>query len=116
MDEVAFRTTPYFEWLAKKTVPKGAFEAVKEELRLNPRKGDVIQGTGGARKMRVSLPGRGKSGGAKVIYVYIEVYGVIFFLFVYTKNQQADLTDAQRKALRTAIQEIKEALDGTEEG
>lgn len=49
-----------------------------------------------------------------MIYVYVEVYGVIFFLLIYTKNQQADMTDRQRKALRTAIREIKEAFDGTE--
>lgn len=95
-------------------LPQGAFDAVVAELRVNPHKGDVIQGTGGARKIRISLPGRGKSGGARVIYVYVEVYGVIFFLLIYTKNQQADLTDTQRKTLRTAIREIKEALNGTE--
>ncbi|MHB8646415.1 MAG: type II toxin-antitoxin system RelE/ParE family toxin [Thermomicrobiales bacterium] len=114
MDEIVFRTTPYFERLAKKALPEGVLNAVMAELRANPRKGDVIQGTGGARKIRVSLPGRGKSGGARIIYVYVEVYGVIFFLLVYAKNQQADLTEMQRKTLREAIQEIKEAVDGTE--
>ncbi len=95
-------------------MPQGALDAVMAELRVNPRKGDVIQGTGGARKVRVSLPGRGKSGGARIIYVYVEVYGAIFFLLVYTKNQQSDLTDTQRRALRAAIQEIEEAFDGSE--
>lgn len=114
MDEIVFRTTPYFERLAKRALPTGALDAAMAELRANPRKGDVIQGTGGARKIRVSLPGRGKSGGARIIYVYVEMYGVIFFLLLYIKNQQADLTEMQRKALRAAIREIKETLDGTE--
>lgn len=114
MDEITFRTTPYFARLAKKALPEGALDAVVAELRANPRKGDVIRGTGGARKIHVSLPGRGKSGGARIIYVYVEVYGVIFFLLVYTKSQQADLTEMQRKTLREAIQEIKETLNGSE--
>jgi hypothetical protein len=76
MDEIAFRTTPYFERLARKVLPKGALARIEAELRADPRKGDVIRGTGGARKIRVSLPGRGKSGGARVIYVYVEMYGL----------------------------------------
>ena len=42
---------------------------LEEVLLQNPQLGDVIEGTGGARKMRIALGGRGKSGGARVIYV-----------------------------------------------
>lgn len=43
----------------------------------NPKSGDVIQGTGGLRKIRIPMKGRGKSGGSRVIYVDIEIKEVI---------------------------------------
>ena len=54
----------------------------------NPKSGDVIQGTGGLRKIRIPMKGRGKSGGSRVIYVDIEIKEVIYFINVYTKNEK----------------------------
>ena len=56
----------------------------------NPKSGDVIQGTGGLRKIRIPMKGRGKSGGSRVIYVDIEIKEVIYFINVYTKNEKDD--------------------------
>ena len=47
----------------------GDLKILEEILLTNPRLGDVIEGTGGARKMRIQMENRGKSGGARVIYV-----------------------------------------------
>lgn len=74
----------------------------------NPESGDVIQGTGGARKIRIPMEGRGKSGGGRVIYVDVVVRERIYLLLAYPKNVQADLTPEQKKLVRKIIQTIKE--------
>ena len=80
-----------------------------EQLLLeNPQRGDVIEGTGGARKMRIRLnDNRGKSGGGRVIYVDIFEKERIYLLFAYPKNVQENLTSEQKKAIKKLIDEIK---------
>ena len=76
----------------------------------NPKAGDVIQGTGGLRKIRVSVEnkGKGKRGGARVLYVDIEVKEIIYFINVYTKNEKEDLTDDEKKAFKAMVKILKE--------
>ena len=66
----------------------------------NPRKGVVIEGLAGIRKLRIRLEGRGKSGGGRVRRLYL--------LFAYPKNVQEDLTAEQRKFLRRMAETIME--------
>ncbi len=73
----------------------------------NPQIGEVIQGTGGARKMRIQLDGRGKSGGGRVIYLYVFEKEKLYLLFAYPKNVQEDLTEEQKTAIRALIDAIK---------
>lgn len=74
----------------------------------NPQSGDVIQGTGGARKLRIRLEGKGKSGGGRVIYLDIFEKEKLYFLFAYPKNVQENLTPEQKEAIRMLISKIKE--------
>ena len=69
--------------------------------------GDVIQGTGGARKVRIPLEGRGKSGGGRVIYVDVVIREQIYLLMAYPKNVQTDLSQDQKKMMRKLIEIIK---------
>ena len=73
----------------------------------NPQLGDVIEGTGGARKIRIQLEGRGKSGGGRVIYLDVFEAEKLYFLFAYPKNVQDDLTSDQKRIIKKAIEEIK---------
>jgi hypothetical protein len=60
----------------------GAEESLRKlqvELLANPEKGDLIQGTGGFRKVRMNLPGRGKSGSARIIYLYLKTRNCILW-------------------------------------
>lgn len=91
-------------------VEDDAYGSFQNELQKNPERGDVIPGTGGVRKARMRLPGRGKSDGARVIYLYLENYARIYFLTLYTKSQQADLSPAEKKAVREVVEAIKTAL------
>jgi len=79
------------------------------EIARNPKAGDIVQGTGGVRKMRIALPGRGKSGGARVIFYYQDDEWPVLLLEVFAKNEQADLTKAQRNTLAKLIAELKAA-------
>lgn len=73
----------------------------------NPKSGDAIQGTGGLRKIRIPIEGRGKRGGGRVIYVDIELKERIYFINVYAKNEKDDLTDDERKAFKAVVNILK---------
>ena len=74
----------------------------------NTEQGDKIPGLGGARKLRIQLEGRGKRGGARVIYIDILKKERLYLLFAYPKNVQEDLTSEQKKQLQMLIDAIKE--------
>lgn len=80
---------------------------LEEILLENPKLGNVIQGTSGARKLRIQLDGRGKSGGGRVIYIDIFEKEKLYLLFAYPKNIQDDLTDEQKSAIKSLIDAIK---------
>jgi len=74
----------------------------------NPQRGAVIEGTGGARKLRIQLnDNRGKSSGGRVIYVDVFEKERLYFLFAYPKNVQENLTADQKKAIAKMIELIK---------
>ena len=83
----------------------GRFQA---ELMRWPDKGDVIPQSGGLRKVRLRLRGRGKSGGARVIYLHLPRHETIVFFYLYTKAQREDLSSEQLKRLRHAGGIIKQ--------
>ncbi len=80
---------------------------LQEELTENPLKGDLVQGTGGFRKVRMRVPGAGKSGGARVMYPHLPERPLIVLFYLFTKRQTANLSDAGKAALRKAAAEIK---------
>ena len=85
-----------------------SLRCLEDILLENPRCGDVIEGTGGARKLRIQLGDhRGKSGGGRVIYVDVFEKEKIYLLFAYPKNVQENLTAAQKKAIKDIIEAIK---------
>lgn len=69
-------------------------------LASNPLAGDIIQQTGGLRKIRWAAKGKGKRGGVRVIYYYVTVSSQIRLLLIYKKGVQDDLTSEQKKILR----------------
>ena len=77
-------------------------------LLIDPKAGELIPGTGGARKVRVPAKDHGKRGGARVIYVDIIVLEEIYLLAAYAKNVQTDMTEEQKKIIRNLIKVLKE--------
>jgi mRNA-degrading endonuclease RelE of RelBE toxin-antitoxin system len=61
---------------------------------------------GGARKARVALPGRGKRGGARLIYFVLTARGAIYLLDIYAKNAKEDLNSADKQEIRRRIEAL----------
>ena len=78
------------------------------ELLKDPERGALIGGTGGVRKLRVALPGRGKSGGARVIYYYLAPKGRVYLLLAYAKREAADLSRRGKTLMRSLVRQLEE--------
>jgi hypothetical protein len=83
-------------------------EALKGMLAADPECGAVLRGTGGVRKVRVALQGRGKSGGARVVYYYRNEAMPLFLLTVFAKNERDNLTHAERNQLASLVRTLVE--------
>lgn len=77
---------------ARKLMGEEERSLLVEYLAHNPKAGDLIVGSGGVRKLRWGLEGRGKRGGARVIYFYHNAGLPLFVLTAYAKSEQADLS------------------------
>ncbi len=73
--------------------------AIVDHLAAHPAAGDLIEGTGGVRKMRWARDGRGKSGGVRVIYYFYSEAMPLYLLTMFAKSERANLTKAERNAL-----------------
>jgi hypothetical protein len=84
-------------------------EGIQADLWRNPERGALVSGLRGIRKARAANParGKGKRGGYRYFYLYIEVRGHIHLLMILDKHEQADLTASQRKALVEMVATIR---------
>ena len=80
---------------------------VEAVLISNPEAGDVEAGTGGVRKLRAAIGGRGKRGGARIMYLFVRVRDRIYFIAAYAKNVQESLTDDEKKIIRSLVDDLK---------
>lgn len=76
------------------------YAAVQQVLVDDPNAGDVITGTGGLRKVRVAVKGRGKSGGGRIIYYHFAKDQQLRMLLAYKKSVKDDLTPREKKELK----------------
>ena len=86
------------------------FQEFQNELAAQPDKGDMMPGCGGVRKVRMAAKGKGKSGGARVIYLHIPDRDRIYLLLLFTKGEAANLSAAGKKAVRELAENIKKRL------
>ena len=85
-------------------------KALQEELTINPTKGDVMQGTGGLRKIRIAFEGRGKSGSARVCYVDFAVYERIYLITAYAKDEKDNLSKSERNEVKKLIKILEATI------
>ena len=108
--------------MKREFITTGIFDKRWEELNLsdgdlkklqnyvmdNPKAGSVIEGTGGAIKLRYALPGRGKSGSIRVIFIDIIKAEKVYFLTCYPKSKQDNLSNDEKAAIKESIKRILE--------
>lgn len=80
------------------------YRLLQNELIMNPEKGKIIKGSGGLRKIRWSISGKGKSGGVRIIYYWLKNKEIILMLLIYPKNEQDNLTSEQLKLLKSIVE------------
>ena len=101
--------TPEFLTATRRIMDDEERAVLIDYLAYNPSAGDLIRGTGGVRKLRWGLPGRGKRGGARVIYFYHSPEMPLFALTAFAKNQRADLSQADRNGFRELTMRLQDA-------
>jgi hypothetical protein len=101
------RLRPYLRAMERMALDDEAMRDIELGLVAAPEAHPIIKGLRGVRKARFALPGRGKSGGGRVIY-YVAVRTAIYMMTAYPKNERDDLSPDQRKAILAAIESLKE--------
>jgi hypothetical protein len=107
MPIVTFVETSVFTRKIAGILDDESYAEFQQDLARNPEKGPVIEGTGGLRKIRWKLPGKGKSGGIRIIYLYLKLRGCIYLVFVFTKDESDNLTASQKTDLKKLVEAIK---------
>ena len=102
-----FVLLPSFERSASGVLSEDDIQELERTLLENPREGPVMRDTGGVRKARAATEGRGKSGSARVVYLYVEVREKIYFLLCFPKNEQANLTPEQKRRIRLLVAQLE---------
>ncbi len=96
--------TSVFTKQVQKLLTDEEYQQLQAELSKRPDAGVVIPGSGGLRKVRLAIQGRGKRGGARVVYYWAVTQEQLLMLFTYPKNVKEDLTFVQLKALRQIVE------------
>lgn len=101
-----FVEAPAFTALAPDYLDDDGYRSLQVFLADKPEAGDVMPGTGGFRKLRWAdaRRGKGKRGGLRVIYYYLEADRQVWLITIYDKNEVADLSPAEKRLLKKAIE------------
>src|SRR5580658_592600 len=100
--------TPTYLAVANKLFSEEERADIVALVAADPECGDVIRGTGGFRKVRVARRGMGKSGGARVVYIWRNERFPVFLITVFPKNEKENLSMAERNTLRKRADSIFE--------
>jgi hypothetical protein len=101
--------TKAFAASAKGRMKRQEVDALIDLLAVEPECGDLIQGTGGLRKVRFAVGGKGKSGSVRVVYYFHNDTMPVFLLTVFAKNEKDNLSKAERNALAKVAQMLRES-------
>lgn len=91
---------------AKRLLTEAELAALIEWLAANPMAGDLMEGTGGARKVRWAAQGRGKSGGVRTITYFAGEAVPLFLLAIFGKGEKANMSKAERNELKVILNDL----------
>jgi hypothetical protein len=97
---------PTFVADARRLLTEEELHQLIDRLAYDPEQGVLIRGTGGIRKTRVAIGGRGKRGGGRVIYFYYDPERPLFLLALYAKNEKTDLSEHEKIKWRGLVKQI----------
>ena len=100
---ITIAEVPEYIRLAEKLLTEQERQDVLSYLAAHPKAGDLIEGTGGIRKLRWGRGGRGKSGGVRMIYYYHSERMPLYLLTLFAKNEQGNLSKAERNELAKLV-------------
>lgn len=102
---LTFVETRLFSSLVQQYLSDDEYSALQREVMANPEAGDVIRGSGGVRKLRWGVAGRGKRGGLRIIYYLRTRQGEVWMLTLYAKNEAESIPGH-------VLKRIKDEIDG----
>ena len=108
-ERIAVVETAAFIAKAKGCMSDAERMAAIDSIAAAPDMGDLLEGGGGVRKIRFAVGGRGKSGGARIVYYYQCPEVPVFLLTVFAKNEKPNLTKAERNILAMVAKGIATA-------
>lgn len=108
----SFFETPVFMRQIEERASMNVLFAIEDDLLKDPERGDIIPGTHGTRKARIGDPDsrRGKRGTYRYVYAYFPGYHHIILLYLFAKNDRADLSAQTKKQLAKLMSQIKGAI------
>lgn len=112
---ITIAETSAFIAQAKAVFSEEERQEVVNRIAADPKCGVLIPGSGGVRKVRMALPGKGKSGGARVVYFYHNDGIPLYLLAAFAKNEKANLTRAEIGALKIVTGAIVRAWEKRKE-
>ncbi len=99
-----FIETPLFSKLLYDYLSEDEFRDLQGALIIQPDLGNIIPGSGGIRKLRWAVKNRGKRGGLRIIYYWFVSDEEIYFLYLYPKNKESDLSSDQLRKLKALVE------------
>ena len=104
-----FKEMPWFtkEW-KNLGFDDDALSGLQNIILDDPKAGNLIQGTGGVRKLRFAFVGKGKSGSCRIIYADYASYEIVYLIAAYKKSDKETLTKNERNEIKKLLQKIKE--------
>jgi hypothetical protein len=107
--EITVLQLPKFKAEATQLIGADGIQELAVYLINHPDAGALIPASGGARKLRWAAKGKGKRGGARIIYLYVVIAARIYLIRCYAKNVKTDLTADEKKQLRQIAAHLKGA-------
>lgn len=99
--------SPFKHYLDQIADGPQVLKRIQDELLKQPDIGNIVQGTGGIRKVRAAGKGKGKSGGYRIWYLYFVEFNRIYLMAIYSKNETEDLSSSDRKYLKSLVDQLK---------